>query len=95
MADDYARRLWCSDAVDELERALRDEPELRSNRELTRIAIPCLRARTQFKTMRFLVESVGADAKEELEAALEVETKPDVREGAQRALEQLEQAAPR
>ena len=89
MADDYQRRLWCSDAVDELERALRDDASLRSSPELVRIAVPCLRAKTQAKTIRFLVEDVGSEAKPTLEAALSNEAKPDVREGLQRALERF------
>lgn len=89
MAGDYQRRLWCSDAIDELERTLQDEPQLRSNPELTRLAIPCLRSRTQAKTVRYLVESVGSGAKAELEAALAVESKPDVREGIGLALAEL------
>ena len=92
MADDYARKLWCSDAIDELERAVREDPRLRSDPELTRIAIPCLRARTQAKTLRFLVETVGADAIPALQAALVSEAKGDVRDGAQRALDRLIQA---
>jgi hypothetical protein len=88
-AEDYQRRLWCSDVIEELERALRESPELASEPEVTRIAIPCLRARTQEKTMRFLVEHVGANAKAELEAVVANEPKADVREGAQRALARL------
>jgi serine/threonine-protein kinase len=94
LAEDYQRKLWCSDAIDELERALRDEPGLRSNPELTRAAIPCLRARTQAKTLRFLVASVGDDARSELEAMLAVEPKGDVRAGIERALAQLTGGAP-
>jgi serine/threonine-protein kinase len=89
MASDYQRRLWCSDAIDELEKTLQDEPQLRSNPELTRLAIPCLRARTQAKTVRYLVQSVGSGAKAELESALAVESKPDVREGIGLALAEL------
>ncbi len=89
MADDYQRRLWCSDAVDELERALRDDASLRSNPELVRIAVPCLRARTQGKTIRFLVDGLGIEAKPTLEAALSSEAKPDIREGLERALERF------
>jgi serine/threonine protein kinase len=89
LAEDYQRKLWCSDAIDELERTLREEPQLRSNPDLTRTAIPCLRARTQSKTVRFLVEDVGDDARPELEAALAMESKPDVREGIERALARL------
>jgi serine/threonine-protein kinase len=89
LAEDYQRKLWCSDAIDELERTLREEPQLRSHPELTLTAIPCLRAKTQAKTIRFLVESVGSDARAELEAALAVESKPDVRQGIERTLEQL------
>jgi serine/threonine-protein kinase len=89
LAVDYQRKLWCSDAIDELERTLRDEPQVRANPEITRTAIPCLRAKTQAKAVRFLVDSVGVDAKPELEAALAVESKTDVREGIERTLARL------
>jgi serine/threonine protein kinase len=89
LADDYQRKLWCSDAIDELDRALRDDPQLRSAPEVTRIAIPCLRTRTQAKAVRFLVETLGADARSELDAALAAETRPDIRAGLERALSQL------
>jgi serine/threonine-protein kinase len=86
LAEDYQRKLWCSDAIDELERVVREEPQLRGNPELTRTAIPCLRAKTQERAIRFLVENAGSSARTELEAALAVESKPDVREGIVRAL---------
>jgi serine/threonine-protein kinase len=89
LADDYQRKLWCSDAIDELARALRDEAQLRAHPQVTRTAIPCLREKTQSKAMQFLVSSVGADAKPELEAALGAALKPDVREGVQRTLAML------
>ncbi len=91
MADDYMKKLWCSDAVDALELALREDPRLRSDPEITRIAIPCLRTRTQAKTVRFLVEMVGADAVPALQAALASESRSDIRDGVQRALDRLTQ----
>jgi len=89
IADDYGRKLWCSDAIDELERALREDPGLRTDAEVTRIAIPCLRARTQAKALRFLVEMVGRDAIPALQTAATGDPKPDVRDGAARALSLL------
>jgi len=89
-AEDYQRRLWCADAIDELQRALRDDPRLRSEPAVTRTAIPCLRARTQAKTVRFFVDSIGESAIDELRAAASGDIKPDVREGARRALAEME-----
>jgi serine/threonine-protein kinase len=86
LAQGYQQRLWCADAVAELERALKEDPELRADPDLIRIAIPCLRARTQSRTMQFLVERIGADGQFELQAALDGDLKPDVREGVQRVL---------
>jgi serine/threonine-protein kinase len=91
-AEDYQRRLWCSDVIEELDRALSEAPELAAEPEVTRIAIPCLRAKTQEKTMRFLIERVGANAKAELRAAAASESKADVREGAERVLARLGEA---
>jgi hypothetical protein len=68
---------------------LREEPQLRSNRELIRTAIPCLRAKTQARTIQFLVADVGVDARAELQASLTEPLKPDVREGVERALARL------
>jgi hypothetical protein len=92
LAQDYQQRLWCADAVAELERALREEPELRANADVIQTAIPCLRSRTQSRTIQFLVERVGADAQPELQAALSRDLKPDVREGVQRVLTRLGEA---
>jgi serine/threonine-protein kinase len=89
LAEDYRRKLWCNNAIEELERALREEPELRLDPEITRSAVPCLRTKSQGKTIQFLVTMVGSDARAELESALASELKPDVREGVQRALAQL------
>src|SRR5262249_45289945 len=86
LAADYQQKLWCVDAIEELQRAVREEPQLRSNRELVRIAIPCLRAKTQAKTIQFLAGDVGAEARTELQLSLGENLKPDVREGVERAL---------
>jgi serine/threonine-protein kinase len=89
LADEYRQKLWCADAINELERALRDQPELRSSPDLIRTAIPCLRARTQARTIHFLVAEIGPEAQAELEAALDEQLPPDVREGVERALNRL------
>ena len=47
------------------------------------------RARTQAKTMRFLVETIGSDGRPALEAELAVETRPDIRAAIERTLAQL------
>jgi serine/threonine-protein kinase len=85
----YQRKLWCSDALEELERALREAPGLRSDGELQRIAIACLTPKTQAKAVRLLVDRVGASAREALAAAVESDANLDVRVGAARALEQM------
>jgi serine/threonine-protein kinase len=89
LAQDYQQRLWCADAIAELERALKEEPELRANSDVIQTAIPCLRSRTQSRTIQFLVERIGADAEPELQAALGRDLKPDVREGVERVLARL------
>jgi serine/threonine-protein kinase len=41
LANAYAQKLWCSDALEELERALQDQPELRERPETVRPAMSC------------------------------------------------------
>jgi hypothetical protein len=89
VAQDYARKFWCSAAMDELVEGVHDAPELRSDPQLTRTMLPCLRTKTQDKTVDFLVTVVGRDAKHELELALTEDLKPDVRDGVQRVLARL------
>jgi hypothetical protein len=89
LAAEYQQKLWCADAIEELERALSEQPALRTVPDVVRIAIPCLRSKTQAKAMRFLVERVGAGAQGELQAALLQGLKPDVRQGVERTLAQL------
>jgi serine/threonine protein kinase len=88
-AQDYGRKFWCSAAIDELQTGLHEAPELRSDPQLTRMMIPCLRAKTQEKTLEFLVTVMGRDAKPELEAALSEDLRPDVRDGVHRALARI------
>jgi serine/threonine-protein kinase len=89
VAQDYARKFWCSAAIDELETGVHEAPELRTDPELTRTMLPCLRAKTQDKTVEFLVTVVGRGAKPGLESALSEDLKPDVRDGVQRVLQRL------
>jgi serine/threonine-protein kinase len=91
LAAEYQQKLWCADAIDELDRAIRAQPELRGSPDVVRIAIPCLRAKTQAKAAQFLV-GMGPGARAELEAARSQDLKPDVREGVERVLARL--AAP-
>jgi serine/threonine-protein kinase len=86
LADNYARKLWCSDAMQELEQALREQPELRSNPEVSRPAIRCLTTRHYPRVSRFLAERVGADARAPLEAAAASDPNPEVRRNAQKLL---------
>ncbi len=83
----YQRKLWCSDALEEFERVVRDDSSLRAR--TVDGAVACLRARTQPKAVRFLVEDVGPDALPALRAAAASDPEPDVRKGAERALERL------
>jgi hypothetical protein len=89
VAQDYARKFWCTAAIDELETGVHEAPELRADPQLTRTMLPCFRAKTQDKTVDFFVTVVGRDAKHELESALTEDLKPDVRDGVQRVLARL------
>jgi hypothetical protein len=89
LAEDYQRKLWCSDALDELERALLESASPQARTQAARVAIPCLRAKTQPRAIQFLVANVGPAAREALQSALATDLKPDVREGVERALARL------
>jgi hypothetical protein len=56
LAEQYQRKLWCSDALLELERALQAEPELRGDQEMARIANACMGPKTRDKAQRLLDE---------------------------------------
>jgi hypothetical protein len=84
----YAAQLWCSDALAELERALRDDERLRSDPSLLSSAIVCLRPKTRDRAIQFLVERVGAPARGALAAAATSDN-VEVRRGAELALERL------
>jgi hypothetical protein len=94
LSQEYRQKFWCSDAIEELKRALAEEPQLRADPEIVRAALPCLRAKAQAKTIEFLVTDVGVAGRPELQAALASELKPDVREGVQRVLARLAGAPP-
>jgi serine/threonine-protein kinase len=57
LASQYQRKLWCSDAINELERAVKAQPGLETP-ELERIASSCMREKTRDKAQRFLDEYV-------------------------------------
>jgi serine/threonine-protein kinase len=57
LAAQYQRQLWCSDALLELERAVKEQPDLESP-ELERIASSCMGPKTRDKAQRFLDEHV-------------------------------------
>jgi hypothetical protein len=84
----YAEMMWCSDAVSELERALHDKPELRTEPDLTRGAVACLRTKTQSRAIR-LLEEIGPPAIEPLRAAAAGAGESEIRKGAERALERI------
>ena len=60
-AIDYQRKLWCSDALEELDRALRDDARAaRRRRRCSARPSRCLTPKTRERAMRLLVERVGA-----------------------------------
>src|SRR5207248_8611550 len=69
LAGDYQRKLWCSDALEELERAVRSDPAARSDPETARVAVACLTPKTREKAIRFIIEKMGPDARPLLERA--------------------------
>jgi serine/threonine protein kinase len=88
-AADYQRKLWCSDAVSELERALRDDPGLRSDPEMARIAVRCLTPKTREKSIRFL-EKLGKEALPALNEAASAEGgNAEIKRGAAEALARI------
>jgi eukaryotic-like serine/threonine-protein kinase len=88
-AIDYQRRLWCSDAIEELDKALRDDAALGGDASLQRTAIACLTPKTRERAIRLLVERVGAPSRAELERATTEGGNSEVRKGARMALERL------
>ncbi|HEX4460780.1 MAG TPA: protein kinase [Polyangia bacterium] len=86
----YQRRLWCSNALEELDAALREAPALGSDETLQHTAIACLTPKTRDKALRFVVERLGAAARPALETAA-TDASPDVRRGAKMALDRLPQ----
>ncbi|HEX9104466.1 MAG TPA: hypothetical protein VF997_19780, partial [Polyangia bacterium] len=86
---DYQRRLWCSDALEELDKALRDDAALRDDPSLQRTAVACLTPKTRERAIRLLVERVGPGARAELERATAQSLNSEVRRGAAMALERL------
>jgi hypothetical protein len=89
LAVDYQRKLWCSDAIEELERAVRADPAVRHDPQAARVAIACLTPKTRAKATRFIVESLGAEAKPWLDAAAASDENPEVRRGAELALQRM------
>ncbi len=89
LAEDYQRKLWCTDAIEELTRALKDDVTLRESSDLVRIATPCLRPKSQQRTLRFLVDQIGRAAIAPLELALREETRAELRDGIARTLGEL------
>jgi hypothetical protein len=89
MAVDYSGRLWCSDAIEELEKALRDDAGLSKDPTVVRTAIVCLREKSRERAIRLLVERVGPSSRDELERASTQGPNAEVRRGAQMALERL------
>jgi hypothetical protein len=90
----YQRKLWCSDALEELEAALRSDASLRGDEDVQRTAIACLTPKTRDKALRFLVERVGEPARAQLAAAVGSDANGEVRRGARMALDRLPAAAP-
>ena len=89
MATEYQRRLWCSDAIEELDGAIKADAQLRDNPEVMRIAISCLTPRTQAKAVRFLADKVGPSSRAALEKAAASDPNAEIRKGAQKALDRM------
>ena len=89
MAIDYQRKLWCSDALEELDKALRDDEALRDDASLQRTAIACLTPKTRERAIRLLTERVGAGSRAELEHAASESANSEVRKGARETLDRL------
>ena len=90
-AIDYQRKLWCSDALEELDKALRDDDSLRADANAQRTAIACLTPKTRERAMRLLTERVGAAGRAELERAATEAPNSEVRSGAKETLDRLPQ----
>jgi hypothetical protein len=90
----YQRKLWCSDALEELEQALRNDAGLRGDDDVLRTAIACLTPKTRDKALHFLVERVGEPARAPLAAAVVSDPNGEVRRGARMALDRLPPATP-
>ena len=88
-AIDYQRKLWCSDALEELDQALHEDAALRDDLSLQRTAISCLTPKTRDRAVRLLVERVGAGARAELERAATQSVNAEVRRGARATLAAL------
>ena len=88
-AIDYQRKLWCSDALEEVDKALRDDAGLRDDASLQRVAISCLTPKTRERAVRLLVERVGASGRSELTRAATESANGEVRKGAREALDRL------
>jgi len=88
LAVNYRRKLWCTDAIEELERALREAPTLKRDPEVARHAVACLGPKTYDRASRFIVEKLGADALPALEAAA-AEASPELRKNAERTLARI------
>jgi serine/threonine-protein kinase len=86
----YARKLWCSDAVEELDRALRDDPRLANEPEVARRAVQCLGPKTNAKATRFLTERIGAAGRAQIEAAIAAEPNAELKRAGQKVLERLQ-----
>ncbi len=89
LAANYQRRLWCSNALEELERALKSDVSARSEPQLAQVAIACLTPKTRDKAIAFLVENLGNDALAPLKQAVASDPNAEIRKGAERAIAQL------
>jgi serine/threonine protein kinase len=88
LAAAYSHKLWCSDALDELDKALREQPALKKDPLLSRPAIGCLGHRTAWRAARYLVDEIGPDARRPLEEAM-AGLGGDARRNAEAVLAQL------
>jgi hypothetical protein len=83
LATAYQRKLWCSDALEELERAVRDRPSLGADAQVGRVAVGCLTRRTQGRAERFLLSWASGPALGVVREAATGSPNPEIRRAAE------------
>jgi hypothetical protein len=89
LASAFQRKIWCSDSLEEFDRALGDQPEFAVDHDLQRRVIACLGGRTQGRALRLIAERLTPAAEAALREAAEADPNGEIRRGAARALAQM------